>query len=94
GGGAGRAPAPPRPAPARRPQPESMVGGTTASGLPRRVSHSLKNPQGQAPAAEPTPTEDRAAGHEKLLADLGAFTDGERAAREKQGTDESGEQQQ
>ncbi|WP_435061210.1 hypothetical protein [Amycolatopsis thermoflava] len=75
-----------------------MVGGTTASGLPRRVSHSLKNPQGQAPsaqsAAEPTPAEDRAAGHEKLLADLGAFTDGERAAREKQGTDESGGQQQ
>ncbi|MGI6871633.1 sensor histidine kinase [Amycolatopsis sp. 3B14] len=93
-----REPAPPRPAPARRPQPGSMVGGTTASGLPRRVSHSLKNPQGQAPsaqsAAEPTPAEDRDAGHEKLLADLGAFTDGERAAREKQGTDESGGQQQ
>ncbi|GHF25669.1 histidine kinase [Amycolatopsis deserti] len=90
-----REPAPPRPAPARRPQPGSMVGGTTASGLPRRVSHSLKNPQGQAPAAAaPAPAEDQAAGHEKLLADLGAFTDGEREAREKQGTDESGEQQQ
>ncbi|OXM65153.1 MULTISPECIES: sensor histidine kinase [Amycolatopsis] len=90
-----REPAPPKPAPARRPQPGSMVGGTTASGLPRRVSHSLKNPQGQAPAAaEPAPAEDQAAGHEKLLADLGAFTDGEREAREKQGTDGSGEQQQ
>nr|WP_223843237.1 hypothetical protein [Amycolatopsis methanolica] len=72
-----REPAPPKPAPARRPQPGSMVGGTTASGLPRRVSHSLKNPQGQAAsaqsAAEPTPAEDRAAGHEKPLAEAFAL---------------------
>ncbi|GAB3575040.1 ATP-binding protein [Amycolatopsis endophytica] len=93
-----RTPAAPPPKPSPQPQrrqPGSMVGGTTASGLPRRVSHSLKNPTGQAPE-EPTrpPAEDREAGHEKLLADLGAFTDGEREAREKQGSDESGEKQQ
>ncbi|MDQ0380706.1 sensor histidine kinase [Amycolatopsis thermophila] len=87
---------PPKPAPQpHRPQPGSMVGGTTASGLPRRVSHSLKNPTGQAPEpAGPAPAEDRAAGHEKLLADLGAFTAGEREAREQQGADEPGEKQQ
>ena len=93
-------PAQPR---AQRPVPASpMVGGTTASGLPRRVSHSLKNPQGLAPdhadgsAGQPvTPEADQQAGHEKLLADLGAFTDGERAAREKQqASDDTGEKQQ
>jgi signal transduction histidine kinase len=77
-------PVPPSPRP--RPPAEPVIGGTTASGLPRRVSHSIKGPNGHqappAPAADPEA--DRQAGHDKLLADLGAFSDGERAAREDQ----------
>nr|WP_242419318.1 ATP-binding protein [Frankia sp. CpI1-P] len=61
---------------------------TTASGLPRRVSRSLKN--GTGPLAAPPPAAPPAAGaaqvadHERLLADLGAFTEGERTARDEQ----------
>ncbi|WP_431877867.1 sensor histidine kinase [Amycolatopsis sacchari] len=76
-------PAPPSPRP--RPPVEPTVGGTTASGLPRRVSHSIKAPNGheaKPPAPSADPGADRQAGHDKLLADLGAFSDGERAARE------------
>jgi len=87
--------APPRPAPSPRPP---VVGGTTASGLPRRVSQSIKNPNGNpvpAPAKD-TPGTDRKAGHDKLLADLDAFSDGERAAKQDQrqdnGTGEDSEQ--
>ncbi|MDT3440411.1 MULTISPECIES: sensor histidine kinase KdpD [unclassified Pseudofrankia] len=74
----------------------SAAPGTTASGLPRRVSHSLREPRGKgggAPVAAagpggapgtagaPAPTEaDVRAGHQKLLADLGAFSEGEQAA--------------
>jgi anti-sigma regulatory factor (Ser/Thr protein kinase) len=72
--------------PAPRPAPsEPMVGGTTASGLPRRISHSFKNPNGHpAPPAPEPPETDQKSGHDKLLADLDAFSDGERAAREEQ----------
>jgi two-component sensor histidine kinase len=80
------APAPqkakPKPAPSSRPLPSPLVGGSTASGLPRRISHSLKTAH---PEATP-PTAPRQGGttegHKKLLADLDAFSDGERAARE------------
>ncbi|NKQ53622.1 sensor histidine kinase [Amycolatopsis sp. K13G38] len=78
----------PRPAPAPTPRPP-VIGGTTASGLPRRVSQSIKNPNGNpVPApAEDKPATDRKAGHDKLLADLDAFSDGERAARQDQRQD-------
>ncbi|WP_368861263.1 sensor histidine kinase [Frankia sp. AgB32] len=57
----------------------------TAGGLPRRVSRSLKDatgphlvsPPSRSPAA-------RGADHERLLADLEAFTQGEQAARDEQ----------
>ncbi|THJ74640.1 sensor histidine kinase [Candidatus Frankia alpina] len=65
------------------------AGEATASGLPRRVSRSLKN--GTGPLAAPLPpapsaaaAAGREADHERLLADLGAFTEGERAARDEQ----------
>ncbi|GAA5135903.1 ATP-binding protein [Pseudonocardia adelaidensis] len=64
------------PSPAPRP-PAPTISGTTASGLPRRVSRSIKDatavdePEG---AADPDD-------HDKFLADLGDFTDGEQAAR-------------
>ncbi|MEU6641533.1 ATP-binding protein [Saccharomonospora sp. NPDC046836] len=78
----------PRPAPSPRPRtvPAPVVGGTTSSGLPRRVSRSLKNPSGESTPAPPTaePAESVEAGHDKLLADLDAFTDGEQAARDEQ----------
>lgn len=76
---------PPPPSPRPRPPAEPTIGGTTASGLPRRISHSIKSPNGHpAPAPPADPEADRKAGHDKLLADLGAFSDGERAAREDQ----------
>lgn len=153
------APAPSKDAatPATPPSADSLIGGTTASGLPRRVSRSIKNPAGDGarppaataptatmpaasavpaapppaapaptatpvpatPAAAPAPstpapavasTEDqedatgtagvppaeeggstatqalsaRAADHARLLADLDAFSEGERIAHEHQ----------
>jgi anti-sigma regulatory factor (Ser/Thr protein kinase) len=66
--------APPSPMP--RP-PEPTVSGTTASGLPRRVSRSIKD----APAAEEPAGAADPDGHDKFLADLGDFADGEQAAR-------------
>ncbi|OHV35506.1 histidine kinase [Parafrankia soli] len=139
------APAPSKDAatPATPPTADSLIGGTTASGLPRRVSRSLKNPAGDGarppaataptatmpvaaavPAAAPAPstptptpaaasTEDqedatgaegvppaeeggstatqalsaRAADHARLLADLDAFSEGERIAHEHQRED-------
>ncbi|PXY30096.1 ATP-binding protein [Prauserella sp. PE36] len=77
------------PSPRPRHVPSSpVVGGTTASGLPRRVSRSLKNPSGEkdvTPAASPADdAESIEAGHDQLLADLGAFSDGEQAARDEQ----------
>jgi two-component sensor histidine kinase len=59
--------------------------GTTASGLPRRVSRSLRGVSGANGRAFTAPPDIGAgADHEKLLADLGAFSEGERAAREEQ----------
>ncbi|WP_018502713.1 sensor histidine kinase [Parafrankia discariae] len=132
---AGGAPAGPTPGPAgvtlsSPPAADALIGGTTASGLPRRVSRSLKNPAGDgarppantaptaitpatpvtpvtpaaadtAPAAtdagagaEPGTAEGgspaaqalsaRAADHARLLADLDAFSEGERIAHEHQ----------
>ncbi|MFB9684460.1 sensor histidine kinase [Amycolatopsis plumensis] len=71
-------PAPRRPSPRPRPV-EGTVGGTTANGLPRRVPGSIR---GAAPEPPPPPPaqDTAAAGHEQLLADLGAFADGEQAA--------------
>jgi signal transduction histidine kinase len=78
-----------------------MTAGATASGLPRRVSHSLRDtstetdtkptPRPAAPAITTsdgaTETVDPAIGHRKLLADLGAFAEGERAARDERRVD-------
>lgn len=71
------APLPRKPAP--RPRPVEQSGGTTTNGLPRRVPGSIR---GAAPEPPPSPpvTGSASAGHDKLLADLGAFADGERAA--------------
>ncbi|WP_410667415.1 sensor histidine kinase [Amycolatopsis sp. cmx-4-68] len=65
--------------PSPRPRPNHPVtGGTTANGLPRRVPGSIR---GAAPEPPPPPAAGPpGAGHEQLLADLGAFADGERAA--------------
>jgi signal transduction histidine kinase len=80
------APPPSRPAPPKSaPQPRlpiSMVGGSTSSGLPRRISHSLKETTEQASPPPEKPRPSTAEGHAKLLADLDAFTDGEREARQ------------
>ncbi|MQA10318.1 MAG: ATP-binding protein [Pseudonocardiaceae bacterium] len=79
------------PAP-RRPSPTPVTEGVTAGGLPRRVSRSLKNPSGE-PDAPPEPAHDpetdQQADHEKLIADLGAFSDGQQEALENQNTDNS-----
>lgn len=73
-----------------RPRPQDPdEGGQTANGLPRRVSRSIKNP-GDAAAAGPPETEPRADdpdGHEKLLADLEAFTAGEAEAKSRAETE-------
>ncbi|WP_033260825.1 sensor histidine kinase [Amycolatopsis vancoresmycina] len=74
------APAPLRPTPRPRPV-ERAVGGTTANGLPRRVPGSIRGAAPEpAPPPPPPPGDGPAAGHEQLLADLGAFADGEQAA--------------
>ncbi|PXY22910.1 sensor histidine kinase [Prauserella muralis] len=76
--------------PRRRPAPAPpTVGGTTPSGLPRRVSRSLKSPSGEQArdaASAPTGEQDEpdTAGHDQLLADLDAFSDGEQAAKDGQ----------
>jgi anti-sigma regulatory factor (Ser/Thr protein kinase) len=61
-----------------------VTGGRTASGLPKRVSHSLKEAAGM-PSARRAPEHrderEVALGRQRLLADLEAFSDGERAAR-------------
>ncbi|WP_072478511.1 sensor histidine kinase [Amycolatopsis australiensis] len=70
-------PAPRKPSP--RPRPAEQAGGTTANGLPRRVPGSIRGaaPEPPPPPPAPGPPSD---GHEQLLADLGAFADGEAAA--------------
>ncbi len=67
--------------PSPRPRPvEGTVGGLTANGLPRRVPGSIRGAAPEPPPPSPPPAGDAAAGHERLLADLGAFADGEQAA--------------
>ncbi|WP_248840240.1 ATP-binding protein [Frankia sp. AgKG'84/4] len=57
----------------------------TAGGLPRRVSRSLKDATGPHLVSPPSRTPAaRGADHERLLADLEAFTQGEQAARDEQ----------
>ncbi|GAB3463528.1 sensor histidine kinase [Actinophytocola sediminis] len=76
---------------ATRPRPrqqEPGEGGQTLNGLPRRVPRSIKHPDnnngdgsGQSAPPEPLPPDGLLNGHDKLLADLDAFTAGETAAR-------------
>ncbi|WP_410645696.1 sensor histidine kinase [Amycolatopsis sp. lyj-346] len=70
-----------KPSPRPRPVVEGTVGGTTANGLPRRVPGSIRGAAPEPPPPPPSPPEGDPAGHERLLADLGAFADGEQAAR-------------
>jgi signal transduction histidine kinase len=71
----------------RKPTPSSTVGGTTAGGLPRRVSRSIKGAvETPSPVPRSTAPADEKASHNRLLADLDAFSDGERAARNEQST--------
>jgi hypothetical protein len=86
-------------APAADPLPGPMptrISGTTASGLPKRVSHSLRGARGDADGpvrtggprrSDGTAESDPRAGLTRLLADLGAFSQGERAARAEQRAD-------
>jgi signal transduction histidine kinase len=59
---------------------------TTRSGLPRRVPHSLRDPSRPSPTAPPGPPTampaDSEVEQEGLIADLTAFSEGERAAHE------------
>ncbi|MEU4248329.1 ATP-binding protein [Amycolatopsis sp. NPDC026612] len=74
-----REPAPRKPSP--RPHPvERAAGGTTPNGLPRRVPGSIRGAAPEPPPPPPPARETAASGHERLLADLGAFADGEQAA--------------
>lgn len=69
------APPKPKPTPHPRPAPPSE-GGITPSGLPRRVSRSIRTSHD-----EPAPVAQGVNGHDQLLADLDAFSEGEQAAR-------------
>jgi anti-sigma regulatory factor (Ser/Thr protein kinase) len=74
-----RSPQPSRSSPSPRP-PAPAISGTTASGLPRRVPRSIKD---AAEVAEPAGGDEAPAdpdGHDKFLADLGDFADGEQSA--------------
>ncbi|MBN6033926.1 sensor histidine kinase KdpD [Amycolatopsis sp. 195334CR] len=79
-----------KPSPAPRGEDES--GGITAGGLPRRVPRSIKGTGEDEPQPPPAPEDpiDQSDGHDRLLADLGAFSDGERAALEEQQRDAGG----
>lgn len=78
-----------KPSPAPRGEDES--GGITAGGLPRRVPRSIKGTgDDEQPPPAPEDPMDAADGHDRLLADLGAFSDGERAALEEQQRDADG----
>ncbi|MBB3664837.1 anti-sigma regulatory factor (Ser/Thr protein kinase) [Prauserella sediminis] len=96
------------PSPRPRPRPSSnATGGTTASGLPRRVSQSLKDASAagagsgvgssgnQEPMSAPEDVlEDPVSmeeSHDRLLADLDAFSDGEQLAAENTEPDQDGE---
>lgn len=72
------------PSPRPRPSPPAD-GGVTPGGLPRRVSQSIK---GQTQAENPLPEmSGNGDGHDELLADLGAFSEGEQAARDEAAVD-------
>lgn len=74
-----------------------VAAATTVSGLPRRIPQSLRgqeptdDPTSDAPASgrhhitdadrDATPEQDRSAGREQFVFDLGAFAEGEQAAR-------------
>lgn len=82
-----QAPPPPPPVPSPSPRPVApTISGTTASGLPRRVSRSIKDTGGDEVLSNDTaapPVANGAAdldGHDKFLADLGDFAAGEQAA--------------
>ena len=63
------------------PPRDPAEAGTTTNGLPRRVSRSLKNPDhGDEATPLPRTVEAEENGHERLLADLDAFADGQQAA--------------
>lgn len=72
-------------------------GGTsvTTSGLPRRVPRSLKDPRGGADEPRPALRLEQAGreSHQQLLADLGAFADGEQQARTDQHAHDEGRDQ-
>lgn len=67
----------------------------TASGLPRRVSRSLKDPQGGADEPRPALRLEQSGreSHQRLLADLGAFAEGEQQARTDQHAHDKGRDQ-
>jgi signal transduction histidine kinase len=72
---------------AAQPQSPSEEGAaTTANGLPRRVPRSLKESAGGFPSQDSAATgrswQDQHESHKQLLADLGAFVEGEQAAHE------------
>lgn len=73
-------PSAPRPSPTPRPPASPAVAGTTSTGLPRRVSRSIKPGAtgGDAPAAAFDASAEDA--QDQFLADLDGFTDGETAA--------------
>ncbi|SFB62967.1 Histidine kinase-, DNA gyrase B-, and HSP90-like ATPase [Amycolatopsis marina] len=70
------------------PVPAPASGGTTPGGLPRRVPRSIKGtdprPAGDTDSDAPSSAEETVGGHDQLLADLDAFSDGEQAARSEQ----------
>jgi hypothetical protein len=64
--------------PTPRPPSAPLKGGTTQGGLPRRVSQSIKGFADQPTSLFTGGSE----GDDQLIADLGAFSDGEKAARD------------
>ncbi|RZQ63844.1 sensor histidine kinase [Amycolatopsis suaedae] len=71
--------------PRRKPSPVPVSGGTTAGGLPRRVPRSIKGTgEDSGPPEFGSDLGDN--GHEQLIGDLGAFTEGEQAALDERRT--------
>jgi anti-sigma regulatory factor (Ser/Thr protein kinase) len=88
----GSFPEKPRPVPFARPAPAGD-GGSTPGGLPRRVSRSIKGSPEQRPPSTAPRERENGTGHDQLIADLGAFSEGEQAARdEADGMTEKGTQ--
>ncbi|MEC3981483.1 sensor histidine kinase [Amycolatopsis sp. H20-H5] len=81
------APVTPKPTPRPRPSVPD-TDGSTPSGLPRRLSRSIRPVQAE---SEPPPQAEVNGGHDRLLADLDAFSDGEQAALDDQSRDAAGE---